>query len=117
MALPIERSNGSSAGRHPTAPPPVVDEPPSELDAPVIPVVPVEAVAGVEPVDEVGPVDGAAAVVRVAWVSGWVRATTTLSVLLVALVAAVASYEHMRALAVVAGEGWRAWLRPSLAPE
>jgi hypothetical protein len=45
-------------------------------------------------------------------VPGWVRGTTTLAVLLVALVAAVASYEHMRALAVVAGEDWRSWLLP-----
>jgi len=30
----------------------------------------------------------------------------------VAGVAAVASYEHMRALAGAAGEGWRAWLLP-----
>jgi hypothetical protein len=45
-------------------------------------------------------------------VSGWVRGTTTVAVLLVAVVAAVASYEHMRALAVVAGEGWRSWLLP-----
>ena len=52
-------------------------------------------------------VDGAAAAV-----SGWVRGTTTVAVLLVAVVAAVASYEHMRALAVVAGEGWRSWLLP-----
>lgn len=45
-------------------------------------------------------------------VLGWVRGTTTVAVLLVAVVAAVASYEHMRALAVVAGEGWRSWLLP-----
>jgi Protein of unknown function (DUF2637) len=41
-----------------------------------------------------------------------VRAVTTLAVELVAVVAAVASYEHMRALASVAGEDWRAWLLP-----
>jgi hypothetical protein len=35
------------------------------------------------------------------------------AVLAVALVAAVASYEHMRALAAVAGEDWRSWLLPS----
>ena len=45
-------------------------------------------------------------------VPGWVRWTTTGAVLAVALVAAVASYEHMRALAETAGEGWRAWLLP-----
>jgi hypothetical protein len=42
----------------------------------------------------------------------WVRRTTTVAVVLVAAVAAVASYEHMRALAVLAGEGWRSWLLP-----
>jgi Protein of unknown function (DUF2637) len=42
----------------------------------------------------------------------WVRRITTAAVLSVALVAAVASYEHMRALAAVAGEGWRSWLLP-----
>ena len=41
-----------------------------------------------------------------------VRAVTTLAVLVVALVAAVVSYEHLRALAVLTGEGWRAWLIP-----
>jgi hypothetical protein len=42
----------------------------------------------------------------------WVRRVTTASVLAVAGVAAVASYEHMRALAALAGEGWRSWLLP-----
>jgi Protein of unknown function (DUF2637) len=42
----------------------------------------------------------------------WVRRITTAAVLAVALVAAVASYEHMRALAALAGEGWRSWLLP-----
>jgi hypothetical protein len=42
----------------------------------------------------------------------WVRRVTTVAVLSVAGVAAVASYEHMRALASVAGEGWRSWLLP-----
>jgi hypothetical protein len=41
-----------------------------------------------------------------------VRGITTLAVLAVALVAAVASYDHQRALAALAGEGWRAWLLP-----
>jgi hypothetical protein len=45
-------------------------------------------------------------------VSLWVRRVTTASVLAVATVAAVASYEHMRALAHLAGEGWRSWLLP-----
>src|ERR671913_34112 len=42
----------------------------------------------------------------------WVRGVTPASVLAVATVAAVASYEHMRALAELAGEGWRSWLLP-----
>ena len=42
----------------------------------------------------------------------WVRQVTTVAVLAVALVAAVSSYEHMRALAATAGEGRRAWLLP-----
>ena len=41
-----------------------------------------------------------------------VRGITTLAVLAVAFVAAVASYDHQRALADLAGEGWRAWLLP-----
>src|SRR5262245_4280935 len=45
-------------------------------------------------------------------VPSWVRRVTTASVLAVALVAAGASYEHMRELAEVAGEGWRSWLLP-----
>jgi Protein of unknown function (DUF2637) len=42
----------------------------------------------------------------------WVCRTTTTAVVLVALVAAVASYEHIRALADIAGEDWRSWLLP-----
>ena len=41
-----------------------------------------------------------------------VRGITTFAVLAVAVVAAVASYDHQRALAELAGEGWRAWLIP-----
>ena len=41
-----------------------------------------------------------------------VRRITTAAGLAVAVVAAVASYEHMRALAGLAGEGWRSWLLP-----
>jgi hypothetical protein len=41
-----------------------------------------------------------------------IRRVTVLAVVTVALVAAAASYEHMRMLAVAAGEGWRAWLLP-----
>lgn len=51
-------------------------------------------------------VDPAAAVTPV------VRGITALAVLAVALVAAVASYDHQRALAALAGEDWRAWLLP-----
>jgi len=40
------------------------------------------------------------------------RRITAAAVIVVALVAAAASYEHMRALALEAGEGWRAWLLP-----
>jgi len=44
---------------------------------------------------------------------GWAtRATTVAAVLLVATVAAVVSYEHMREVADRAGEQWRAWLLP-----
>lgn len=42
----------------------------------------------------------------------WVRRVTILAVVLVALVAAIGSYEHMRHLAASVGEGWRAWLVP-----
>jgi hypothetical protein len=42
----------------------------------------------------------------------WVWRVTTASVLAVAAVGAVASYEHMRSLAGLAGEDWRAWLLP-----
>jgi hypothetical protein len=41
-----------------------------------------------------------------------VRGITTLAVVAVALVAAVASYDHQRALAALAGEDWRARLLP-----
>lgn len=40
------------------------------------------------------------------------RAVTVLAVVVVAAVAAVASFDHQRELAVMAGEGWRAWLLP-----
>jgi len=84
MALPVDRRNGASALR------PTVPASPA----------PVAVVSGpVESGDLVGaPV--------------WVRRVTTASVLAVALVAAVASYEHMRALAELAGEGWRSRLLP-----
>ena len=41
-----------------------------------------------------------------------VRTVTVAAVALVALVAATVSFEHMRELAHLAGEGWRAWLLP-----
>jgi hypothetical protein len=111
MALPIERRNGGSVGG-PSFPAPasVLDDERTQADEPTAPVstTPGEAVesatAAVGQMLDLDP-DPAA-------VSGWVRGTTTVAVLLVALVAAVASYEHMRALAVVAGEGWRSWLLP-----
>jgi hypothetical protein len=37
---------------------------------------------------------------------------TTFAVIIVALVAAVASFDHQRLLAEAAGEGWRSWLLP-----
>jgi Protein of unknown function (DUF2637) len=83
MALPVDRRNGASAPR-PTPGP-------------------VEARAAVEAPVVVGAPAGAPV---------WVRRVTTASVLAVAAVTAVASYEHMRALAALAGEGWRAWLLP-----
>jgi hypothetical protein len=96
MALPVDRRNGASA--HPSPPHTSVHAPEG---APVVEAVP-EPTPVVELVPEVGP----------APVPGWVRRVTTAAVLSVALVAAVASYEHMRALAETAGEGWRSWLLP-----
>jgi hypothetical protein len=94
LVLPVARSNGVSPGRsHPSTSP----------------------AADLGPVAQVGdngavsqdPVPGAVAAVPV-----WVRRVTTTAVVAVAGVAAIASYEHMRALASVAGEDWRAWLLP-----
>ena len=42
----------------------------------------------------------------------WVRVVTVGAVLLVAAVAAIVSFAHMREVAARAGEGWRAWLLP-----
>ncbi|HEX6237877.1 MAG TPA: DUF2637 domain-containing protein, partial [Acidimicrobiales bacterium] len=110
-ALPIERRNGSSVDRPSfPAPAPVLDDDRAQADEPVAPVsmTPGEAVeSAAVAVGRVVDLDPAPAAV-----SGSVRGTTTVAVLLVAVVAAVASYEHMRALAVVAGEGWRSWLLP-----
>jgi hypothetical protein len=41
-----------------------------------------------------------------------IRRTTTIAVLAVALTAAAASYDHLRVLADLAGEGWRSLLLP-----
>jgi len=90
MALPVDRRNGAAASR-PASPPPVVPLLNVEPDPAAVEVPVVEASDAAQ---------------------GWVRWTTTGAVLAVALVAAVASYEHMRALAETAGEGWRAWLLP-----
>jgi hypothetical protein len=84
MALPVDRRNGASVPRSaPSAAIPVPMAEPVAISAPAFPGVPV-----------------------------WVRRVTTASVLAVAGVAAVASYEHMRALAELAGEDWRSWLLP-----
>jgi hypothetical protein len=90
MALPVDRRNGASA--HP---------------APPVPLAP-----AVEAVEQAPVVEAIPAPVPVAAVPRWVQRVTTAAVLSVALVAAVASYEHMRALAEIAGEGWRSWLLP-----
>jgi Protein of unknown function (DUF2637) len=92
LVLPVARSNGASPHR----PPPTM--PPTDRG-------PAARVPGDQAVSEV-------AVPPVRMVGVWVRRITTAAVLSVAVVAAVASYEHMRALAAVAGEGWRSWLLP-----
>lgn len=93
MALPVDRRNGASINRRAVvATPADVAAPPVEDDGQAVTVDQAPAVPAVVPV--------------------WVQRVTTGSVVTVALVAAVASYEHMRALAVLAGEGWRSWLLP-----
>jgi Protein of unknown function (DUF2637) len=82
MALPVDRRNGASA--HRAAPP---------ASTPQVEPVPELALVAIEAPE-------------------LVRRVTTAAVLAVALVAAIASYEHMRALAELAGEGWRSWLLP-----
>jgi hypothetical protein len=109
MALPVERRNGVS----PRRPAPVVEAPP--VEAPAVEVedqaVNVDALPPqVEAGDQMAEDGGQA--VSVAAVPVWVQRVTTGAVLSVALVAAIASYEHMRALAELAGEGWRSWLLP-----
>ena len=97
MALPVDRRNGASAHQPPPTPTsaPRVEPPSVEDLAPVV-----EHTLPTEP----APVPAA--------VPRWVHRVTTVAVLSVALVAAIASYEHMRALAEIAGEGWRSWLLP-----
>ena len=90
MALPMERRNGASSRR-----PSASSQAPAPELAPAPPTVTVPTASAAE-------VEAAR----------WVRRVTTLAVVLVAGVAAVASYEHMRALAVLAGEGWRSRLLP-----
>ena len=53
-----------------------------------------------------------AAVQPVTGVTPGVRRVTTTAVVSVAIVALVASYDHQRQLAALAGEGWRSWLLP-----
>jgi hypothetical protein len=99
MALPVDRRNGASAHQ----PPPLLHTPGPAAVQPA----PAEQVA--PPVEHAPPVEAAQAP---AAVPRWVHRVTTAAVLSVALVAAIASYEHMRALAEIAGEGWRSWLLP-----
>jgi hypothetical protein len=99
MALPVERRNGASPRRPvPVVEAPPVEAPPAEVDL---------AVGGAGQV-----IEDQGQAVSVAAVPVWVQRVTTAAVLSVALVAAIASYEHMRALAELAGEGWRSWLLP-----
>jgi hypothetical protein len=95
MALPVDRRNGASAPRRAIAAEPaaVPAEPPAvEHEGQAVTVDTAHDVPTLVPV--------------------WVQRVTTASVVTVALVAAIASYEHMRALAAVAGEDWRSWLLP-----
>jgi hypothetical protein len=100
MALPVDRRNGASVPR-----------PPAQVALPIIPADPGPAPVEVEHGQAVEQAP-AVEVEQVEAVPVWVRRITTGAVLSVALVAAIASYEHMRALAEVAGEGWRSWLLP-----
>jgi Protein of unknown function (DUF2637) len=93
LVLPVARSNGASPSQPHPAVPAADAGPPARL---------VEDPAASEP-----PVPA-----PMVAVPAWVRRVTTAAVVAVAGVAAIASYEHMRALASVAGEDWRAWLLP-----
>jgi hypothetical protein len=103
MALPVERRNGAS----PRRPVPVVQAPPVEAPPVEVEDQAAEVEAGGSLIEDHRQAAGAAAAVPVS-----VQRVTTAAVLSVALVAAIASYEHMRALAELAGEGWRSWLLP-----
>ena len=80
--------------------------------APAQMALPVERRNGASPRRAVPLVEAIPAPVPVVEVPRWVQRVTTAAVLSVALVAVIASYEHMRALAEIAGEGWRSWLLP-----
>ncbi len=118
MALPVDRRNGASVPRPPaqvalpsipadTDPAPVEVEHGQAVEQ--RPAVQVEQAPAVEQTAEV---EAAPVVEQVEAVPVWVRRVTTGAVVSVALVAVVVSFEHMRALAEVAGEGWRSWLLP-----
>jgi hypothetical protein len=106
MALPVDRRNGASLRR----PVPVVETPAVEAAAIEVEDQAVNVEVRPAQVDQV--VEDELAAASVAAVPVWVQRVTTAAVLSVALVAAIASYEHMRALAELAGEGWRSWLLP-----
>jgi Protein of unknown function (DUF2637) len=101
MGLPIEDTTPVRAVRPVRPVPPVAN--PAPAPSPAGPVG--SAPSHPEPATTTGPVSVAPA-------PRWVRRTTTAGVLVVAVVAALGSYEHMRALGVEVGEGWRAGLLP-----
>jgi hypothetical protein len=106
MALPVERRNGAS----PRRPVPEVEH--ALVEAPQAVEVEDQAINIEAPPVEVDPAVEVERAASVAAVPVWVQRVTTAAVLSVSLVAAIASYEHMRALAELAGEGWRSWLLP-----
>ena len=101
---------------------------PAQMGLPIEGVTPVRAVRPVRaassvanPAPAAGPAAQSPVTLEPAYQSGpvsvapaprWVRWTTTAGVGVVAAVAALGSYEHMRALGVEVGEGWRAALLP-----
>jgi hypothetical protein len=96
---------------------PIEDTAPVRAVRPVRPVSPVAKPAATPPAPAVAAAPSSTPVsapgpVSVAPAPRWVRRTTTAGVLVVAIVAALGSYEHMRALGVEVGEGWRAGLLP-----